>query len=85
MGFTAGFSVKMNSKVDPEEMEMLQSVLVDNRYTIDNTMTFMAQPCDQFITKCRFEGVFRDCRSLFRRVSTFRGYCCAFNVRNFGE
>ena len=66
-------------------MEVLQAVLADNRYTAENTMTYLAQPCDEFIRRCRFEGTMRDCRSMFRRVSTFRGYCCAFNVRNFME
>lgn len=83
--FTSGFSLKLASKPDPEEMAMMQKVLADNRYDVENTMTFLAQPCDEFIRKCRFEGVMRDCRSMFRRVNTFRGYCCAFNVRSFLE
>lgn len=85
LDYTSGFSVKLNAKPDPEDLELLQSVLMDNRYTVENTMTFLAQPCEEFIAKCRFEGVMRDCRSLFRRVQTFRGYCCGFNVQSATE
>lgn len=83
--FTAGFSIKMDQKADPDELELLQSVLNDNRYTVENTMTSLAHPCDEFIFRCRFEGVMRDCRTLFRRVNTFRGYCCSFNSRRITE
>lgn len=82
---TAGFTLKLAYKVTDEDMELLQNVLLDNRYNVENTMTYLAQPCDSFIVKCRFEGVMRDCKSLFRRVNTFRGYCCAFNVRGIAE
>lgn len=81
LDFTSGFSIQLGLKVRQKDMETLQSVLADNRFTVENTMSSLAQPCDEMVSKCRFEGVLKDCRSIFRSIKTFRGHCCSFNVR----
>ena len=76
---TGAFSIKYDA--DSEEMDLLQEILLNNRYTVESVMNYLSQPCSEMIVKCRFEGVMQDCRKLFKKSSTFRGYCCSFNLR----
>jgi hypothetical protein len=65
------------------EILQLQQALYDNRYTVQTALQKLVQPCEDFLMRCRWEGVVKDCRKLFVRSETYLGYCCTFNSEKY--
>lgn len=76
---TDGFMDKMED-VNATQLEVIQSLLQENRYDVYTTMQHLMVPCNDMIVKCRFDGQNIDCARLFERSYTWQGYCCSFNI-----
>ncbi|KAL4705736.1 hypothetical protein ACJJTC_018335 [Scirpophaga incertulas] len=63
-----------------DQLQLLQSLIVLNRYTIPEVMTLLPQKCDQFLKMCYFQKqLYPQCKELFVPILTTHGLCCVFN------
>lgn len=66
------------------EMNILQSILNENKISVAETLASIRQPCSDFLFRCRFEYQIRSCKELFQESLSYLGMCCTFNgKKNF--
>lgn len=61
------------------ELEILQSIIELNRYSIGEAMHFIQQSCDELFVRCRYEDETVQCSELFKPKLSHYGTCCTFN------
>jgi hypothetical protein len=76
----SGFVEKINTENITKNLEILQKVMIQNRYSIDSAMQKLMFPCSDLLVKCRWAGEIVDCRKIFKPTETTNGYCCGFNI-----
>lgn len=65
------------------DLEIMQEVLLNNRYDVARAMSFLQQPCDELFVRCRWQDTFYPCEELFKPSTAYHGSCCTFN--KYGE
>lgn len=80
MKYTAAFTNSIE-KFNYSELQLVQDVLLDNRFDVQLTMKKLTFPCTKLLYRCRWEGVIVDCKELFTISETYQGYCCSFNIQ----
>lgn len=78
--YTAAFTNSIE-KFNYSELQLVQDVLLDNRFDVQLTMKKLLFPCTKLLYRCRWEGVIVDCKELFAVSETYQGYCCSFNIQ----
>lgn len=78
--YTAAFTNAIE-KFNYSELQLVQDVLLDNRFDVQLTMKKLLFPCTKLLYRCRWEGVIVDCKELFSVSETYQGYCCSFNIQ----
>lgn len=76
---TSGFVE--NSKYNLTDLELLQTILTNNRYTTELTMETLYQPCDALLIRCRWQTVIYPCMQIFEKSLSIDGHCCSFNLK----
>lgn len=61
------------------DLELLDDVLINNRYDVGRAMSFLQQPCDELFVRCRWQNIFYSCEKLFKPSTAYHGSCCTFN------
>lgn len=77
---TPGFVDKIS--YNESDLEMLQTIMTDNRFDVRETMDYLQQPCDELFVRCRWEDKFYPCGELFRPSLAYHGSCCTFNAQS---
>lgn len=65
--------------VEQSNFEELEKVLEANNMNTRDLLNLTTETCDEFMVKCRWEGVTQPCDRLFRRVFLSGAFCCTFN------
>jgi len=78
--YTAGFTNNIREFI-AEDINLMQAVLNENRYTVEATMKRLMYPCEKLLYRCRWQGQIVDCKEVFSATETYQGYCCGFNIR----
>lgn len=62
-------------------MDVLQSILNDNKISIATTMESIRPLCSDLLVRCKFEYHIRPCMDLFEQSMSYLGACCSFNTK----
>lgn len=74
-----GSAFTNNIVYNVDEMNILQTILNENKISITKTMESIHQPCSDLLVRCRFEYQIRPCMELFEESMSYMGICCTFN------
>lgn len=77
-----GFRVK--TEYNEEDLNELQRIIDDNRYTITDTMLYLRAECKDLLYRCRWQSKIHKCDQIFQITRTYSGTCCSFNVDQKG-
>lgn len=73
VGFFSSTTYKLN------DLKVLQNIVDTNQFSIRNVMDMVQSTCNDMLVRCRFEGKFINCSTLFKPVTSQYGLCCTFN------
>lgn len=74
-----GFIAKISDD-NSTDMDKLQEIMTNNRYTVDTAAKALMYPCRKLLYRCRWQNEIVDCSKVFNVAETYHGYCCAFNL-----
>lgn len=68
-----------NFSIPRGDLTRLDALLQENSVEVDVLLEKLAPKCEKVITKCKWKGEEKRCKSLFEPQKTPNGFCCTFN------
>ncbi|XP_053966053.1 sodium channel protein Nach [Anastrepha ludens] len=83
LSISNGF-ISDNNSPSKDDIDLLEKLMQINNISMLAFMENVHWKCDQFLIRCRFQMQIVECEKLFQASRTFFGYCCSFNLNQYG-